>query len=79
VYFGQKTPITIEDLFNWTVEAGWDTFWIQGVKNYREELEFYEMLNKLGPDTENDGSGHATSHPGPFPDPLDVDVDDLNR
>jgi hypothetical protein len=58
IYFGHKTPITVADMFNWSVEAGWDTFWIQGVRNYREE---YEMLSQLGPDAENDepASGHA--------------------
>jgi hypothetical protein len=75
VYFGQKTPITIADMFNWSVEAGWDTFWIQGVRNYREQLEFYEMLSQLGPDTENNGPGHATNNSGPSPDPLEVDDD----
>ena len=75
IYFGQKTPITIVDMFNWSVEAGWDTFWIQGVRNYHEELEFYEMLSQLGPDTGNDGPGHATNQARASTDPLEVDND----
>ena len=71
VYFGQKNPITIADLFNWSVEAGWDMFWIQGVRNYRQELEFYEMLNKLASEVDNGGSEGvpgASSNPVAVPD-----------
>ena len=73
MYFGQRNPITIADLFNWSVEAGWDTFWIQGVQNYREELEFYEMLTKLANGDDNQGS---ESMSGASNDPVTVPDDE---
>ena len=58
-------------MFNWGVKARCDTFWIQGVRNYCEELEFYEMPSQLGPDTGNNGPGHATNHAGASTDLCD--------
>ncbi|KAF9461238.1 hypothetical protein BDZ94DRAFT_1372691 [Collybia nuda] len=34
IYFGQKEPIPIADMFNWSVEAGWDEVWIPAIRNY---------------------------------------------
>lgn len=73
IYFGQKNPIAVADMFNWLVEAGWDTFWIQGVNNFREELAFYEMLSQLGSDVEKEGSG---DNPGATSNPLDLSEED---
>lgn len=44
VFFGQQRHLLIEKLFNWSVEEGWDKFWFDGVKNCRQEMEFYELV-----------------------------------
>lgn len=33
-FFGRSHHITIEDLFNWSVEKGWDLFWDTGKRHY---------------------------------------------
>ena len=57
VFFGQKNPITIEDLFDWTVKNGWNLFWDQGKKHssYQEEMLFYELLSRV----EDEPPSHA--------------------
>lgn len=44
VFFGAQRHLTIESLFNWDVEDGWDRYWFEGVKNCRQEMEFYELV-----------------------------------
>jgi hypothetical protein len=43
-YFGKQCLYTIEEVFKWDTEGGWDEFWFQGVKKSGEELEFYKLL-----------------------------------
>ena len=52
-FFGQKHPITIADLFDWSVEAGWSMFWDVGKRHYNEEMLFYELVSRL------DSEGHT--------------------
>jgi hypothetical protein len=40
----EKHLYSIEEVFKWDTECGWDEFWFQGVKKRGEELEFYELL-----------------------------------
>lgn len=47
VFFGQKRHIPIEKVFNWDVEDGWDSFWFEGIKNCRQEMEFYELASAV--------------------------------
>ena len=47
LYFG-KRYIPLKDLFNWSVEVGWDEFWIHGNINYQQEMEFYELATREG-------------------------------
>jgi hypothetical protein len=42
----------IQDMFNWSVEVGWDEFWFQGVKNIESEALFYELMSRLPEDEE---------------------------
>ena len=70
VFFGQKHPITIEDLFDWSVEVGWNLFWDVGKRHYHDEMEFYELLTQI------DGADvvpapQETS--GPSSKPIEVD------
>ena len=44
VFFGQSKLIPIADLFDFSQDGGFSEFWSQGVKNYREEMMFYELL-----------------------------------
>ncbi|KAG2097749.1 uncharacterized protein F5147DRAFT_583379 [Suillus discolor] len=46
-FFGQKRMFCIRDMFNWSVEVGWDEFWFQGVKNIESEALFYELMSQL--------------------------------
>ncbi|KAF9458097.1 hypothetical protein BDZ94DRAFT_1271607, partial [Collybia nuda] len=63
----------IADIFNWSVEAGWETFWIQGVKNYHEEMEFYENLSRLGGETDEDcGATGSQSASGTSRNPFEI-------
>lgn len=71
VFFGQKNPITIEDLFNWTVKNGWNLFWDQGKKHYQEEMLFYELLSWV----ENEPPSQASAPTvGSSSRPVDVDT-----
>ena len=63
--------IKIVDMFNWSIGAGWDTFWVQGVKNYREELAFYEMLSQVGANMVDNASGGTRGIPRAPSNPLD--------
>ncbi|TFY79124.1 hypothetical protein EWM64_g4889, partial [Hericium alpestre] len=47
LYFGQPKLFDIAELFNFSMETGWDEFWFQGVKKYEEEALFYELLTSL--------------------------------
>lgn len=44
VFLGQQRSIPIAKLFNWDVEDGWDKYWFAGLKNCRQEMEFYELV-----------------------------------
>ena len=41
-----KRLFTIEEIFCWGHESGWDEFWGNGQTKSGEELEFYELLTK---------------------------------
>jgi hypothetical protein len=43
-FFSRSYHITIEDLFNWSIEKGWDLFWDTGKRHYRDEMIFYDLL-----------------------------------
>ncbi|KAG1831679.1 hypothetical protein DFJ58DRAFT_670223 [Suillus subalutaceus] len=49
-FFSQKRMFCIRDMFNWSVEVGWDEFWFQGVKNMESEALFYELMSRLPED-----------------------------
>lgn len=51
-FFGQKRMFCIRDMFNWSVEVGWDESWFQGVKNIESEALFYELMSRLPEDEE---------------------------
>ena len=57
VFFGQQRHIPIENLFNWNIEEGWDKYWFEGVKNCRQEMEFYDLVSSMekevGKDTDS--------------------------
>ena len=61
LFFGQTALIPIKEMFNWSVEAGWDEFWGPGVKHHAEEMVFYNLLTQAsseeGQDTSSDGAG----------------------
>lgn len=44
VFFGCQCHIPIETIFSWQEEKGWDKYWFSGVKNCRQEMEFYETI-----------------------------------
>jgi hypothetical protein len=58
-FFGQKRMFHIRDMFNWSVEVGWDEFWFQGVKNMQSEALFYELMSRLPEDEESRAVGNA--------------------
>ena len=63
MYFGQKSLIPIAKLFDWSIKNGWDEFWIQGIKNWQEEVTFYKTLSGLGAEylsgnARNDAGNH---------------------
>ena len=71
VYFGQQRHIPIRSLFNWDIEVGWDQFWFDGVKNLRQEMEFYDLIarsedaveGEMNEEAEQPSSGGSRSHP----------------
>ncbi|KAG2353246.1 hypothetical protein BDR07DRAFT_1310259 [Suillus spraguei] len=63
-FFGQKWIFRIRDIFNWSVEVGWDKFWFQGVKNMESEALFYELMSRLPENEEStsrNGLGESSS------------------
>ncbi|KAG1776109.1 hypothetical protein EV702DRAFT_972094, partial [Suillus placidus] len=60
-FFRQKRMFRIRDMFNWSVEVGWDEFWFQGVKNMESEALFYvyELMSRLPEDEELHTGGNA--------------------
>jgi hypothetical protein len=46
IFFGQPRLLALSSMFNWSREVGWDEFWFSGVKNYREQLSFYELASR---------------------------------
>ncbi|KAG1850627.1 hypothetical protein DFJ58DRAFT_662022 [Suillus subalutaceus] len=60
-FFSQKRMFRIRDMFNWSVEVGWDEFWFQGVKNMESEALFYELMSRL-PEDEKSTSRNVGSH-----------------
>jgi hypothetical protein len=44
VFFRQTNLIPIGKLFNFSNHSGWGEFWFQGVKNYKQEMAFYDLL-----------------------------------
>ena len=59
MYFGQQYLITIQDLFDWSVEDGWGMFWDQGKQHYHDTMVFYELLTQL--DDQNNGGASANT------------------
>lgn len=55
-------------------EKGWDKFWFSGVRSYREEMEFYELLSK--PDQSKDPKGKAKAKEGAQEAPIEVSGDE---
>jgi hypothetical protein len=47
LYFGSSHHISIKELFDWTIENGWEDFWVVGKDNYKQEMEFYGLLSAL--------------------------------
>lgn len=47
VFFGQKRHIPIEKVFHWDVEDGWEAFWFEGIRNCKQEMEFYELASSV--------------------------------
>jgi hypothetical protein len=45
LYGGSSHLILIEDLFDWTIENGWEEFWVVGKNNYSQEIEFYGLFS----------------------------------
>jgi len=64
VFFGQSYCITIEDLFNWSVEKGWDMFWDTGKKHYHEEMMFYDLLAQVNNQDESTAGGEVGNGSG---------------
>lgn len=67
IFFGKKRLFTIEELFDWSFEVGWDEFWMQGQKHTAEETNLYELLNKLqheDPATVSDTMGRGEGNSG---------------
>ena len=56
MFFGQKHPITIKELFNWSVEVKWSMFWDVGKRHYSEETSFYELVSQMDTKTSNSGA-----------------------
>ncbi|KAF8874902.1 ribonuclease H-like domain-containing protein [Infundibulicybe gibba] len=75
LFFGQKRLIPISDLFDWSIEAGWDEFWAQGVKHYREEMVFYELMSRYHDDEPVPPSkdGHGAAEPSRDSDIIELD------
>ncbi|PCH34656.1 hypothetical protein WOLCODRAFT_155307 [Wolfiporia cocos MD-104 SS10] len=72
-FFGQKYLFTIHELFNWSIEAGWDEFWTQGVRNYREEVVFYELMSRVHEDSPQSSSTAITKYSDAAPIVVDSD------
>ncbi|KAK2463975.1 hypothetical protein APHAL10511_004026 [Amanita phalloides] len=70
LFFGQKSLIPIKDIFNWSVEAGWDEFWGTGVRHHREDTScFYELLSRASSEnyeSGNEGSGTTRTRQEPI-------------
>ncbi len=62
MFFGQTEHIPIAELFNY-IEARWDEYWVPGIKNCKQEMEFYELLSYL--DVEPEASGGVLTVPPP--------------
>ena len=73
VFFGQKHPIAIADLFNRSVEKGWAMFWDQGKKHYREML-FYELLSQAGDERYGGGSNRSQGTSEQSINPINMDA-----
>ncbi|KAF8873345.1 hypothetical protein BD779DRAFT_1477054 [Infundibulicybe gibba] len=61
--------------FDWSIEAGWDEFWAQGVKHYREEMVFYELMSRYHDDEPVPPSkdGHGAAEPSRDSDIIELD------
>ncbi|TFY75776.1 hypothetical protein EWM64_g8235 [Hericium alpestre] len=57
LYFRQKRLLTLAELFNYSIEHGWDEFWSEGMKNYKDKTAFYELVTEMGQGDGPDGSG----------------------
>jgi hypothetical protein len=68
VFFGQKSLIPIADLFNFSNQGSWGEFWSHGVKNYEQEMGFYDLLAQ---GEGGDGKEAASGGPG---DPIKLDT-----
>ncbi|KAG1722736.1 uncharacterized protein EDB91DRAFT_1063774, partial [Suillus paluster] len=80
-FFGQKRMFRIRDMFNWSVEVGWDEFLFQGVKNMESEASFYELMSSLPEDEESHTGGNAPGESlgmgsGPSSSNIPIVIDD---
>lgn len=60
-------------MFNWSVKTGWDEVWIPAIRNYQEEMVFYEILSKVGPDDQREEVVGGSREPGVASNPLNVE------
>ncbi|TFY73274.1 hypothetical protein EWM64_g10738 [Hericium alpestre] len=52
-------------LFNYSIDRdGWDEFWSEGLKNYKDETVFYELVTEMGQRHGTDGSGASHVNAG---------------
>ena len=64
--------IPIKDIFNWSVEAGWDEFWGTGVRHHREDMIFYELLSQASEEERYEGENEASGTTGTRQEPISL-------
>ncbi len=56
-------------MFDWSVEAGWDEFWGDGVKHHTEEMNFYGLLTRA---SSEEGQDRSTGNVGTNQEPISL-------
>jgi len=69
VFFGAKTLFSLEDLFDYSVDNGWDEFWFIGMQKMAEELDFLDLRAQS---TSKAGQAYSRST-GSAQNPVEVD------
>ncbi|KAF8344590.1 hypothetical protein F5887DRAFT_918145 [Amanita rubescens] len=54
---------------DWSVEAGWDEFWGDGVKHHTEEMIFYDLLTRA---SSEEGQDRSTGNVGTNQEPISL-------